>query len=70
MAGRIFPNFKVSRDDNYDNLSIGGINVPSPAFTDEEKTLLTTRNISRAQSIKLTFANPNYTFSPTRICTK
>lgn len=64
MAGRL-SNFKVSRDGSYNNLGIGGVKVPSPAFSDEENILVTSRTISHARSIKLTFANPEYTFSDT-----
>ena len=68
MVEPSFPNFKVTRDLVFNNLDVtqslivDGVNISSPDHTDEEKILVTNRNISQALSIKLTFTSPNYTF--------
>ena len=61
----LFPNFRVSRDGTFNNLAVDGIILPSSVFSDEGKLLVISRNISQAQSIKLTFPAPDYIFSGT-----
>ena len=61
----LFPNFRVTRDGIFNNLAVEGIILPSSAFSNEGKLLVASRNISQAQSIKLTFPSPDYIFSGT-----
>ena len=65
MAAGGFSNFRVNRDGSLNRLRVGGVGVPSTALSDEEKVLLTSRTISQARSIKLTFVDSVYTFSDT-----
>ena len=65
MVEPSFPNFRVNRDGTFNNLAVDGINLPSSVFSNEGKLLVASRNISQAQSIKLTFPVPDYTFSGT-----
>ena len=65
MVEPLFPNFRVSRDGAFNNLTVDSVNLPSSEYTDEGKLLVISRNISQAQPIKLTFTNPDYIFSGT-----
>jgi hypothetical protein len=61
MVEPLFPNFRVSSDGSFNNLVVNGIGIPSSENTDEEQLAISARNISQAQTIKLTFPNPEYT---------
>jgi hypothetical protein len=65
MVEPVFPNFRVNRDGSFNNLAVNGTQIPSSENTDKGRLLASNRNISIAQTIKLTFPEPEYIFFQT-----